>query len=64
MEKVKNTYVSGASTQYNLSCLDHPGVKSESLRQRRGSAVSLLLGALCPVCNTPTSLQMSSVKLV
>lgn len=52
MEKVKNTYVSGASALYNLSCLDHPGVKSESLQQCRGSAVSLLLGALCPGCYT------------
>lgn len=52
MEKVKNTYVSAASALYNLSCLNHAGVKSESLQQCRGSAVSLLLGAFCPVCNT------------
>lgn len=52
MENVKNTYVSGACALYNLSCSHHPGVKSESLQGCRGSAVSLLPGALCPVCNT------------
>lgn len=63
MEKVKNTCVSGASALYNPSCLNRPGVKSESLGEHRGSAVSLLL-VLSVLCATRTSLQMSNVKLV